>query len=855
MKIIKLNDIATLDEINYKLYNYFIVDIITSYNYFKSTYKNNELSKYFNQYINIPNKSFNIIKKLNISSKEPILFINKLNNIKNKQKNLILSNTNILNLLNNVKYNTDLLLSFNSLLKNNNDKIKQLSEEKLINNIIGTYEQYNQELFNSTELDNKYDNITLSLVISSNFIYYSIYHYTLTFYILYKTCFALKCLKSGGNLLIKLPLFKNNTVFAKLMQFLYSKFDKLNVTYEKEFFYVNEVYLDLRGFKGLSSAEYNLLVKTGNEALKYKLDLADILNYKYYHDTVECAGNKPGKMYFKFNKAPGLKVEKPENKLNIITDIEDFSEPGTFVNGIIKTVEHYYDLYIDEQKYNISRLLDDKGQIVDKQQFTEYSNSLMYPYIESLIKKLEENKIPYNKSYLKVIDKYYEDSIEKLFPLENRQTLTLVKYSVDTKKLVINPKLQPYHISDKMDTIIDKLDNQLFVKKQLLDKLGLSKEPQNVKSLFEGLTRGVARYITENFKMQHKVSNGFVKLWEIYNSDPRILPVLSNENINVFHMAEAPGQWIHATDHYIYNTLVANKDAREVKYNWYANALNPYNPRNIALYGTGIFKDDYGFIGKYQERWLYGADKTGDLTRSSTIKWMRDFLHEKYGEDKPIGPLKLVTGDAGINSDAPLSLIQRIDLAQAVTVLACSMKGGNCIIKHFLPYIAGYSESRNATAFYVNIMYLYYSCFKTVRFIKPKTSSPVSGEFYVVGMDFQGVDDADLLRLYNHLDNMKANECFIKKADLPERFVKQVMQFFITLNEFNIEQKELRMDLLNCAIELKEHFKKQKTLNKGKQPDSDYIKQMNCRNYTNSHWIKQFIGDKVEAWVSENNFK
>lgn len=454
-----------------------------------------------------------------------------------------------------------------------------------------------------------------------------------------------------------------------------------------------------------------------------------------------------------------------------------------------------------------------------------------------------------------------EDIIyKKLNNIKYVKPYYLINYNQD-KKLIISSRIPAYHISDKMDTIIDKLDNQLFVKKQLLDKLGLSKEPQNVKSLFEGLTRGVARYITENFKMQHKVSNGFVKLWEIYNSDTRILPITSSNsgssdivNINVFHMAEAPGQWIHATDHYIYNTLVANKDAREVKYNWYANALNPYNPRNIALYGTGLFKDDYGFIGKYQERWLYGADKTGDLTRSSTIKWMREFLHEKYGEDKPIGPLKLVTGDAGINSDAPLSIIQRIDLAQAVTVLACSMKGGNCIIKHFLPYIAGYEESKYATAFYLNVMYLYYSCFKTVRFIKPKTSSPISGEFYVVGIDFQGIVESDLEELYNHLDNMKANECFIKKADLPDRFVKQVMQFFITLNEFNIAQKELRMDLLNCAIEFKEQQRYNKNGNR-KQPDSDYIKKMNCRNYTNDNWIKSFIGNKVETWISENNFQ
>ena len=223
----------------------------------------------------------------------------------------------------------------------------------------------------------------------------------------------------------------------------------------------------------------------------------------------------------------------------------------------------------------------------------------------------------------------------------------------------------------------------------------------------------------------------------------------------------------------------------------------------------------------------------------------------KNMEDKPIGPLNWLL----VMLVLIVMLIELIQKMFSTSVMYWhKYEGGNCIIKHFLPYIAGYSESREATALYINIMYLYYSCFKTVRFIKPKTSSPVSGEFYVVGMDFQGIDEDDLTLLYNHLDNMKANECFIKKGNLPDRFVKQVLQFFITLNEFNIEQKELRMDLLNCAIELKEHNKKQK-YSKVKISESDYVKQMNCRNYTNNNWIKQFLGDKVEVWVRENNFK
>jgi hypothetical protein len=771
----------------------------------------------------IKHKENNILNELKIIGEKHYIFLPKNNFNNNKDDNLLITNT---------KYALDINKDFNSITM-----YKYLDKSNKL------YSTFKEDIFNSTLINNKYKNITIILIESASFLFYSIYHYTLTYYIVYTIMFALKCLKKGGNLLVKFPLFKNNSVLEKLLQLLYSKFEKFDIEFVNEFFYINQVYINVKGFKGLNDKEIELYTQLGNEALNYKLTIRDIFNYKYYHDTVECKDDKPGKMYFKFNKVSGLRVTKPDD-LNIITDIEEFSKPSRFIEGIVKRIEMYYELYINEYEYNIARLLTNKNEIADKEQFNEYKKSLIYPYIERIIYRLERENIPYNKSYLKVIDKYYEDNIEKLYALENKQTLRIVKHTDGPKKLIIKPKIEGYNVSNKLNKVIDKLENQLFIKNQLLTKLGLDKEPYNIKVLFEGLTRGVARYIKENFELQYEISNGFVKLWEIYNTDPRILPIVKKENINVFHMAEAPGQWINATDHYIYNTLVDNKDETHVKYNWYANALNPYNPKNIKLYGKDLFKDNYGFIGKYQDRWLYGEDDTGDLTRSSTIKWMRTFLHDKYGEDKPIGPLKLVTGDAGINSDASLTVIQKIDLAQAITVLACSMKGGNCIIKHFLPFIPSYPDSRDSTSLYVNIMYLYYSCFKSVKFIKPKTSNPVSGEFYVVGMDFQGVGDSQLEKLYVHLDNMNQNECFIRESDLPDKFIKQVVQFFITLNEFNIEQKDLRLDLLNCSIELKNN-----------KQSSDYVKKMNCRNYTSRMWIDKFIENKVEAWIDDNNFK
>ena len=371
MKIKKLNDI-----LDYKFHNtllsYLNIQLIINDKYINNITKrinkdniiylifNNLKGKYIKQVDN------NILNELKIIGEKHYMFL-PLNNFNtNKDDNLLITNT---------KYGLGIKGNYNNItMYKYLDKSNQL------------YNSFNENIFNSTIIDNKYKNITIILLQSASFTYYSIYHYTITYYILYSICFTLKSLKKGGNLLVKLPLFKNNTVLAKLIQFLYTKFEKLNVIYKKEFFYTNQVYLDLRDFKGLSNAEYNLLIKIGNDALKYKINVEDIFNYKYYHDTIECTGNKPGKMYFKFDKVLGLKVEKPENELLVLTDIEDFPVPGEFVNNIIKTIENYYDIYINEYEYNISRLLNEKGEISDNQQFREYKDSLFYPYIENLLK-------------------------------------------------------------------------------------------------------------------------------------------------------------------------------------------------------------------------------------------------------------------------------------------------------------------------------------------------------------------------------------------------------------------------------------------------------------------------------------
>lgn len=367
----------------------------------------------------------------------------------------------------------------------------------------------------------------------------------------------------------------------------------------------------------------------------------------------------------------------------------------------------------------------------------------------------------------------------------------------------------------------------------------------NIKLITEGITRGVARYINDNFKLNYPISNGFIKLWELYNLVPKLLPIIKNKkNINVFHIAEAPGQWIHTTDYYIYTTLVKNKDSTFKKYNWYANSLNPYNKINIKKYGNDLFKDNYGFIKKYQNRWIYGKDNTGDITNIDNIKWFKKFI-----EDKPnfngSNSNKLITSDAGISSDYDMLLMQKLDLSQILMVLTISNKGDNCVIKHFLPFLEKKNITYTSSGLYINMMYLYILSFENIKFIKPSTSNPNSGEFYVLGLNFKGFDNKQLNKLYKFMNNMKINKTFFNKNDIPIKITNQLIDFFKKIYELNYNQKKIIKILVKCLY----------ITNKYIYNDKNYKKcQHICDNFLNKYSIKKINDKKILYWINKFNF-
>ena len=422
-----------------------------------------------------------------------------------------------------------------------------------------------------------------------------------------------------------------------------------------------------------------------------------------------------------------------------------------------------------------------------------------------------------------------ELKFSNLYTFKNNLHYHIINYQNKNDNTILN-NLDSYNIYtyNELKMIEDDYKKKSKIEKTILDKKVNDDDKKIIKQVSEGYARGVSKYVLINYNLPRKTSNGYMKLWEMYMSIPQLIQN-KKKQINVFHLAEAPGQWINCTTHFI-NTKRHNIK----KYNWLANSLNHKNPENMKKYGKGVFGDDYGFIKKNPQKWLYGKDNTGDITKSENIRWFRNYM-------KKIEPLNLITGDGGMGGSNLVEL-QKIDYAQVCMVASCASIGTNCIIKHFHHMNNKLPASQKGSGFIVGFLYIYYLMFEDIRLIKPHTSSPNSGEFYVVGLKFKGLKEDIIDKLLLQLDNFQENNCFFNKADIKEEFVIQILDFIHTLINKHITQQKFIKLFLDEFIDKTKTKTKTKTKNPntiiGKYLDTNFIKQIQSKRY--KEWIKTF---------------
>lgn len=480
--------------------------------------------------------------------------------------------------------------------------------------------------------------------------------------------------------------------------------------------------------------------------------------------------------------------------------------------------------------------------------------------LRRLLEFLEYNKLPYNRHILTVLQEKQNDLLDSFYNLYAPIESKIIHYGdLATKQLDRrgwdNLRLGAAYPLDNIASQCNRLELAYSVQKKLLDQLNLDKIPAKVQYATEDMTRGLAKFIMKRFETtlpHHIITNAFIKMWECLSAS-KVIPKTKVSKYRVFHICEAPGQMILAVKYFIEKKRQAITD-----YDWRANSLNPYNAEVRAKYGR-VFSDEYGLMRGNPKKWLWGADGTGDITRVANVRWFRDYIQKEMPD------LNLIIGDGGLGSGSDTLVLQRLDLAQAVMVLACSQKGGSCIIKHFMPFMPNHPDSLNATSFFIGFMYLYYLAFSDVELFKPYSSDMTSGEFYVVGKGFRGLgtdEDKVLARLYRVLEKFQINQSLFSEGEMPDTFKMQIEGFIKQMVDYNVIGYEKTNLVLTCYKELgtgekSEKSEKSKT-RKGSNSDSksrDKLeKYLKCGNFLDEDKIEEILVPRYNKWIKLYEF-
>ena len=454
----------------------------------------------------------------------------------------------------------------------------------------------------------------------------------------------------------------------------------------------------------------------------------------------------------------------------------------------------------------------------------------------------------------------YKDTILSFYALNNPIISYLVKYDDSESKRLIkngfyNLELVPaYTFSNiNLEENLKTIDVTYKLHKDLLKELKLKEIPKIVKYASEDFTRGIRGFLDSRYKdLPINLSNGFVKLWEILHIFKLMDKTTTNTpNMNVFHIAEAPGQMVLCAKYY-----AEKKHPSITNYDWRANSLNPYNYDSKTKF-VGL-RDDYRLIKTNPQKWLWGADNTGDITRVNNIKSFKKYIETKWLKQGNTH-LDLIIGDGGLGPTNPAYILQKLDLAQLITVLACSSIGGACVIKHFTSYMIDKPETIDATSFFISFIYLYYIAFEEVNLFKPYTSDATSGEFYVIGKGFKGIDENQLEKLYTILNKFKLNNAIFSKESIPDTFIKQIYNFLDVLTKYNIKGYEKQNLLLNCYREshpTKAHPTKAHP-NKAhpKLTNKSIYDNKHCSTFMNEKNIENILIPRYNQWIKINEFE
>ena len=502
--------------------------------------------------------------------------------------------------------------------------------------------------------------------------------------------------------------------------------------------------------------------------------------------------------------------------------------------------------------------------------------------LTKLITMFEYNKLPYNKHALNVVLNKQDEILDHFYSLDTPVNQKLIKYEDKTSKMLVKHALEyfnDYNTDSKLQSqsqaklqsksseidMINEYYNRikiaLQVKHKLLEDISDEKTehktPYRVDSIVHDFAGGLCDYLNNKYKkLPIEISDSFVKLWEIL-SHFNLIPE-KTQSLKVLHLCEAPGQMILCVKYWIESKC---PNLSMDNYEWMANTLNPYEAQNRYRFNKDVSKDMYGLIKHNYDKWLWGYDNTGDITKPNVIKSIKDDIKKKWTNKEK---LDLVISDGSISfTNNDKLTIQKLDFAQVIAVLACSSIGSDCCIKHFIPYVnledpnlnlnknntndKNYSKILNESItedgdLFISYLYLYYISFDSISLYKPNSSKSNTSEFYVVAKGFKGIEENYLDSLLKIIDNFQLNNTLIDKNKIPKTFLSQIKNFLENMSNTNILTIEKENLLLTCYKNNEDNNKKVNKI-------------LKCDNFFEKKKIDSITLPKYKEWIKIFNFQ
>lgn len=361
-------------------------------------------------------------------------------------------------------------------------------------------------------------------------------------------------------------------------------------------------------------------------------------------------------------------------------------------------------------------------------------------------------------------------------------------FSLDKATKIIKTDQIEYDIDD-----LHKKENILKYSKRIMDDFD-----QNKFSSFSNKIKTfklTKKIISEKYT-KFTASQAFLKMYEILEIFN--LFDLRTRKHKSFHFCEAPGQFIMAIRYYLQSKNLKNN------LDWHAQSMN-FRKKGRENY----FGDAYGLMRNNPQRWLFGIDDSGDITRNIIIK-----SYKKVCED-----VQLITSDCGLGSPTYWDMTYQdkrmayINFCQLLAILYNLKKGGNFVAKVFLPQTVDYL---------ISINYIISKHFENLYVYKPYLN-PGSSEVYLVGKNYTPLDKSMIDYLFKIKERIeKGNEDgFVK---IPKIWLNKYQKVFINMIENNL-----------VSIRKNIYFFKNQKLDKEK--------------------LEQILKDNANFWIKKFDFK